>query len=57
VGPTAGLDAEVRGKILCLCRGSNAGLPVYGRTLHWLSYPKNENKYLKEVNEKITFFG
>jgi hypothetical protein len=23
VGPRAGLDTEVRGKILCLCRGSN----------------------------------
>jgi hypothetical protein len=23
VGPRAGLDAEARGKILCLCRGSN----------------------------------
>jgi hypothetical protein len=28
VGPRAGLDAEVRGKILCLCRGSNPGRPV-----------------------------
>jgi hypothetical protein len=23
VGPRAGLDAEARGKVLCLCRGSN----------------------------------
>jgi hypothetical protein len=28
VGPRAGLDAEVRGKILCLCRGSNSDRPV-----------------------------
>jgi hypothetical protein len=27
VGPRAGLDAEVRGKILCLRRGSNPGRP------------------------------
>jgi hypothetical protein len=28
VGPRAGLDTEARGKILCLCRGSNPDLPV-----------------------------
>jgi hypothetical protein len=28
VGPRAGLDTEVTGKILCLCRGSNPGRPV-----------------------------
>jgi hypothetical protein len=28
VGPRAGLDTEDRGKILCLCRGSNLDLPV-----------------------------
>jgi hypothetical protein len=28
VGPTAGLDSEIRGKILCLCRGSNLDRPV-----------------------------
>jgi hypothetical protein len=39
VGPRASLDAEVRGKILCLCRGSNPGRPVRSQTLHWLSYP------------------
>jgi hypothetical protein len=32
VGPRAGLDAEVRGKILCLCRGSNPGRPVRSQT-------------------------
>jgi hypothetical protein len=36
VGPRAGLDAEVRGKILCFCRGSNPGRPVRSQTLHWL---------------------
>jgi hypothetical protein len=35
----AGLDAEVRGKILCLCRGPNPGRPVRSQTLYWLSYP------------------
>jgi hypothetical protein len=38
VGPRAGLDAEARGKILCLCRGSNPGRPVRSQTLYWLSY-------------------
>jgi hypothetical protein len=28
VGPRAGLDTEVKGKILCPCRGSNPGRPV-----------------------------
>jgi hypothetical protein len=39
VGLRVGLDAEVRGKILCLCRGSNPGRPVRSQTLYWLSYP------------------
>jgi hypothetical protein len=34
VGPTAGLDAETRGKILCLCRGSNPGRPARSQTLY-----------------------
>jgi hypothetical protein len=28
VGLRAGLDADARGKLLCLCRGSNPGSPV-----------------------------
>jgi hypothetical protein len=28
VGPRAGLDTEARGKILCLCQGSNLDRPV-----------------------------
>jgi hypothetical protein len=34
VGPRAGLDAEARGKILCLYRGSNPGRPVRSQTLY-----------------------
>jgi hypothetical protein len=34
VGLRAGLDTEVRGKILCLCRGSNPGRPVRSQTLY-----------------------
>jgi hypothetical protein len=33
VGPRAGLDAEIREKIVCLCRGSNPGRPVRSQTL------------------------
>jgi hypothetical protein len=29
VGPRAGLDTEVTGKILCPCRGSNVDLPLF----------------------------
>jgi len=38
VGPRAGLDTEARGKIRCLCRGSNLGRPVCCQTLYWVSY-------------------
>jgi hypothetical protein len=38
VGPRAGLDAEVRGKTLCHCRGSNPGRPVRSQILYSLSY-------------------
>jgi hypothetical protein len=37
-GVRAGLDTETRGKIRCLCRGSNSGHPVCSQTLYWLSY-------------------
>jgi hypothetical protein len=39
VGPRAGLDTEVRGKILCPCRGSNPCRPARSQTLYCLSYP------------------
>jgi hypothetical protein len=39
VGPRAGLDAETRRKILCLCRRSNPGRPVRSQTLYWQRYP------------------
>jgi hypothetical protein len=32
VGFRAGLDTEARGRILCLCRGSNPFRPVCGQT-------------------------
>jgi hypothetical protein len=38
VDSRAGLDAEVRRKILCLCRGSNPGRSVPCQALSWLSY-------------------
>jgi hypothetical protein len=41
VGPRAGLDTEVRGKILSLLPGiepRSSGRPARSQTLHWLSY-------------------
>jgi hypothetical protein len=38
VGPRAGLDTEVRGKILCLCRGSNLDRPVVQPVVNQLVY-------------------
>jgi hypothetical protein len=42
VGLRAGLDTEVRGKILCPLPGikpRSPGRPVRSQTLYWLSYP------------------
>jgi hypothetical protein len=39
VGLRAGLGTEARGKLLCLCRGSNLGRSVCSQTLYWPSYP------------------
>jgi hypothetical protein len=41
VGIRAGMDTYARGKILCLCLGSNPGLPACSHTLYWLSYPSS----------------
>jgi hypothetical protein len=54
VGPRAGLDTEVRGKILCLYRGSSPDLPVVQsvvNTLYCLSYPYKENEAHYLVHE------
>jgi hypothetical protein len=61
VGPRADLDAESRGKILCLCRGSNPGRPVRSQTLHWLSYPahlpaKEVRKFVTDDGQKIQIY-
>jgi hypothetical protein len=41
VGPRAGLDAEARRKILCLCRESNPGRPIRtpapSRSIVWIN--------------------
>jgi hypothetical protein len=55
VGPRAGLDAHVRGKILCLCRGSNLGRPVHSQTLHRLS--KRRRKDIKMDFRNKVFRG
>jgi hypothetical protein len=52
VGPRAGLDTEDRGKILCLCRGSNPDCPVvqpvvrhytdWAKPAHWQCFQSSE---------------
>jgi hypothetical protein len=49
VGPRAGLDVEVIGKILCLCRGSNPGRPVRSQTRHKSSHKSRHDR------ENLTF--
>jgi hypothetical protein len=68
VGPRAGLDTEVRGKILCLCRGSNLDSPVVQSVVrHYTDCTTkpvctlwaNEElgyKMLKQVEHTITIF-
>jgi hypothetical protein len=34
VGPRASLHAQARGKIFCLCQGSNPGYPVHSQMLY-----------------------
>jgi hypothetical protein len=53
VGPRAGRDTEVRGKILCLRRGSNPGRPLRSQTLYWLRYPAHS---LKPENKKVLYW-
>jgi hypothetical protein len=50
VGPRAGLDTEVRGKILCPCRGSNPHRPVVQPVVRhytdWANPAPTKNTYL-----------
>jgi hypothetical protein len=55
VGPRAGLDAEARGKILCLCRGSNLGRPVCSQILYLLSYPGSVYTFTNNNNNPKNF--
>jgi hypothetical protein len=65
MGPRAGLDTEARGKILCLCRGSNLvlpGRPARSQTLYFLSYPaprhnpKNTKKGTRNERLQLKFY-
>jgi hypothetical protein len=54
VGPRAGLDTEVRGKILSTLPGiepRSPGRPVRSQTLYWLSYPGSST--LVEVDRRF----
>jgi hypothetical protein len=58
VGPRAGLDTEVRGKILLPLSGiepRSPGRPVRSQKLHWLSYPA-PIKYYKNVCVYVSLF-
>jgi hypothetical protein len=58
VGPRAGLDVEVRGKILCLCRGSNPSRTVRSLIeLPGLPYEQWQsiNKLVSKQNAKIKY--
>jgi hypothetical protein len=56
VGPRAGLDTEVRGKISCLCRGSNLDRPVVESVARSIltELPRLHNGYIC-VCEKFKF--
>jgi hypothetical protein len=45
VGPKAGLDTEARGKIICLCQGSNLGRTFWDVIHLNYSAGKNTNMY------------
>jgi hypothetical protein len=45
VGPRAGLDAQARRKILCLCRRSNPDRLARSQTLYRLSYRGSRLSY------------
>jgi hypothetical protein len=53
VSPRAGLDAEARRKILCLCWGLNLGRPVRSQTLYWLSYPGSSPKPSRALKIRV----
>jgi hypothetical protein len=49
MGLRAGLGTTARGKILCLCRGSNLARRVCSLTLYWLSY--SSSTLIKQLNK------
>jgi hypothetical protein len=56
VGPRAGLDTEVRGKILSPLPGidpRSPGRPARSQTLYWLSYPGYQNETYRFHNTRL----
>jgi hypothetical protein len=53
---TAGLDTEARGKVLCLRRGSNPGIPFCSQALHWEMYASyGKSLYTSELLHPLNF--
>jgi hypothetical protein len=60
VGPRAGLDTEVRGKILCPCRGPNPDRPIFQPVVRHYTAWANPAPYLKYNKKQLllnTFIG
>jgi hypothetical protein len=56
----AGLDREVKGKILRPCQGLNPGRPVCSQTLYWLSHPDSfwadsQHTYIMNTDSSDTY--
>jgi hypothetical protein len=58
VGPTAGLDTEARGKISCLCRGSNINRPVvHSVARHYTDWATPAPLMIQSINIFTTCVG
>jgi hypothetical protein len=56
VGHKAGMDAEARRKILCLCRGSNPGHPVRSQDTKLTELPRLLISMFRMFKKNLSFF-